>query len=305
MAGVSGSAGAWRFLAGLALGFGASAAWSSLGRKRRLDPRILRALPRTQQAPMVVFVPGLLGSQLLRKDGSVAWLNLGNTFGHHDLSLPRELPFKASRDELYPGFLIGTGFITKMGQALLVVPALGLAYLVAAPTRLAARVAHLAASGAALVVGAGWWIAAVTLWPGSKPWTGGSTDGTVLDLAFGYNGLGRLFGSSPGNGGGPGGGMGGNTAVLRDLGWSTVGLDYSPASVEAARARGLSLVRGDARRLPFPDETFDLVLSTDAWEHVDDHEAAAEHYRAALALAEALGMRALAATVASCLPSPR
>ena len=108
MAGVSGSAGAWRFLAGLALGFGASAAWNSLGRKRRLDPRILRALPRTQQAPMVVFVPGLLGSQLLRKDGSVAWLNLGNTFGHHDLSLPRELPFKASRDELYPGFLIGT-----------------------------------------------------------------------------------------------------------------------------------------------------------------------------------------------------
>lgn len=70
-------------------------------------------------------------------------------------------------------------------------------------------------------------------------------------------------------------GMGGNTAVLRDLGWSTVGLDYSPASVEAAQARGLSLVRGDARRLPFPDETFDLVLSTDAWEHVDDHEAAA------------------------------
>ena len=103
-----GSAGAWRFLAGLTFGVGAAAAWSSLGRRRRLDPRILRALPRAKQAPMVVFVPGLLGSQLLRKDGSIAWLNLGNTFGHHDLSLPREVPFKASRDELYPGFLIGT-----------------------------------------------------------------------------------------------------------------------------------------------------------------------------------------------------
>ena len=57
---------------------------------------------------MVVFVPGLLGSQLLRPDGSVAWLNLGNTLGHHDLSLPRKLPFAASRDELAPGFLIGT-----------------------------------------------------------------------------------------------------------------------------------------------------------------------------------------------------
>ncbi len=96
------------FLAGLALGAGAAAAWASFGRKRRLDPRIVRSLPRARQAPMVVFVPGLLGSQLLRRDGSVAWLSLGNTLGHHDLSLPRRLPFATSRDELHPGFLIGT-----------------------------------------------------------------------------------------------------------------------------------------------------------------------------------------------------
>ena len=102
------SAGAWPFLAGLALGGAAAAAWAAVGRKRRLDPRIVRALPRARKAPLVVFVPGLLGSQLLRPDGSVAWLNLGNTLGHHDLSLPRKLPFGASRDELHPGFLIGT-----------------------------------------------------------------------------------------------------------------------------------------------------------------------------------------------------
>ena len=90
----------------------------------------------------------------------------------------------------------------------------------------------------------------------------------------------ELRGLEPGRALDVGCGMGGNTAVLRDLGWSAVGLDYSPASVEAARARGLTLVRGDARRLPFPDATFDLVLSTDAWEHVDDHEAvAAEAHR--------------------------
>ena len=101
------SAGA-SFLAGLALGGAAAAALANLGRRRKLDPRILRALPRARQAPMVVFVPGLLGSQLLRPDGSVAWLNLGNTLGHHDLSLPRKTPFAASRDQLAPGFLIGT-----------------------------------------------------------------------------------------------------------------------------------------------------------------------------------------------------
>ena len=86
-----------------------AAAW---GRSRAagapLDRRIVRALPRGRRRRAVVFVPGLLGSQLLRPDGSVAWLNLGNTLGHHDLTLPRRLPFAAARDELHPGFLIGT-----------------------------------------------------------------------------------------------------------------------------------------------------------------------------------------------------
>ncbi len=100
------SAGAWPFLAGIALG---ALGWAALGHRRRtLDRRIVRALPRGRTAPAVVFVPGLLGSQLLRPDGSVAWLNLGNTLGHHDLTLPRRLPFATARDELAPGFLIGT-----------------------------------------------------------------------------------------------------------------------------------------------------------------------------------------------------
>ena len=99
------SAARWPFLAGLAL---ARPPGTALGRKRRLDRRIVRALPRGRAALTVVFVPGLLGSQLLRPDGSVAWLNLGNTLGHHDLTLPRRLPFAKSRDELAPGFLIGT-----------------------------------------------------------------------------------------------------------------------------------------------------------------------------------------------------
>jgi SAM-dependent methyltransferase len=67
-------------------------------------------------------------------------------------------------------------------------------------------------------------------------------------------------------------GMGGNTSVVRDLGWQVVGVDYSPASVEAAARRGVMVVRGDARRLPLPSSSVDLVLSTDAWEHVVEHE---------------------------------
>ena len=52
------------------------------------------------------------------------------------------------------GAAVGFGFLTKMGQALLVVPAFGLAYLVAGPTRLRTRLLQLlAAVGSMIVVG--------------------------------------------------------------------------------------------------------------------------------------------------------
>jgi SAM-dependent methyltransferase len=75
-------------------------------------------------------------------------------------------------------------------------------------------------------------------------------------------------------------GGGGNTAVLRDLGWSVTGLEYSPTGAAAAASRDLAVVRGDATRLPFPDASFDLVMSTDVWEHIeDDRSVAAEAAR--------------------------
>lgn len=99
--------GVWPFLAGLAAG-GAAVLASQRRRRPRLHPRIVRALARDSEAPFVVFVPGLCGSQLLRPDGSEAWLNLGNTLGHHDLRLPGRLPLAANRDDLHPGLLIGS-----------------------------------------------------------------------------------------------------------------------------------------------------------------------------------------------------
>ena len=99
-----------------------------------------------------------------------------------------------------------------MGQALLVVPAFGLVYLVAGPTRLRTRLLQLGAALVAMVVAAGWYIALVELWPAAdRPYIGGSTTNSLLELALGYNGIGRLFGGS-GNGGGGGPGGSGNTA---------------------------------------------------------------------------------------------
>jgi 4-amino-4-deoxy-L-arabinose transferase-like glycosyltransferase len=106
------------------------------------------------------------------------------------------------------GALIGFAFLTKMLQGLLVVPAFAAAYLIAAPAPLRKRVQHTLAGGAAMVVAAGWWVALVELWPaGSRPYIGGSTNNSVLELVFGYNGVGRLTGAD--NNGSVGGQTGG------------------------------------------------------------------------------------------------
>ncbi|GII83181.1 hypothetical protein Ssi03_11710 [Sphaerisporangium siamense] len=88
-------------------------------------------------------------------------------------------------------------------------PGFALVYLLAARGRVWRRAGHLAVAGAALAVSSAWWMVVVDLWPGERPYVGGSTDGTVWDLVIGYNGLGRVFGQGGGPGGGDGGGPGG------------------------------------------------------------------------------------------------
>ncbi|GIF09402.1 ArnT family glycosyltransferase [Actinoplanes siamensis] len=113
------------------------------------------------------------------------------------------------------GVLVGFGFLTKMLQALLVVPAYGLTYLVAGPPKPLKRVWQLLLSLGALIVSAGWYIAIVELVPASaRPYIGGSQNNSLLELALGYNGLGRLNGEETGSVGG-GGRMWGETGWTR------------------------------------------------------------------------------------------
>ncbi len=110
------------------------------------------------------------------------------------------------------GVVLGFAFLAKMLQAFLVVPAFALAYLWAGPPRLRKRVWQLLLAGAGILVGGGWWVLVAEVVPAAdRPYFGGSTNNNILQLAIGYNGLGRLTGSETGSigGGGQGGGRGG------------------------------------------------------------------------------------------------
>ena len=115
------------------------------------------------------------------------------------------------------GVLIGFGFLAKMLQAFVVVPGFAVTYLIAAPPRLRRRVWQLLLAGAAMFASAGWWVAIVELSPKSwRPYVGGSTNNSVLNLIFGYNGLGRVTGNETGS---VGGGGNGGTGMWGETGW--------------------------------------------------------------------------------------
>ena len=135
--------------------------------------------------------------------------------------LVRALETASTKWLMLVGVLTGFGFLTKMLQALLVVPAFALVYLVAAPNPVRRRIGQLLAAGAALVVSAGWWIAIVSLVPAAdRPYIGGSQNNSILELTLGYNGFGRLTGNETGSvgGGGGTGGRWGTTGALRLFG---------------------------------------------------------------------------------------
>ncbi len=152
-------------------------------------------------------------------------------------AVTRALERDRTRWLVLAGVLVGLAFLAKMMQAFLVVPGFGLTYLWAGPARLRRRLWQLLAALGGIIAGAGWWVAIAQLWPAaSRPYFGGSTTNSILQLALGYNGLGRLNGTETGSIGfngtsvggtaragaggaaaaGPGGGgFGGSTGIFR------------------------------------------------------------------------------------------
>ncbi|HEX5927529.1 MAG TPA: glycosyltransferase family 39 protein [Baekduia sp.] len=164
---------------------------------------------------------------------------------------------------VWAGVMVGLGFETKMGAALLVLPALAAAYLWVAPRGRLTAVRQLLTGGAAMaVVGLAW---PVLMWltpASSRPWISGTSDNSIWSLILNYNGVGRLDGQAGGPGGtagGPGGGggggmgsvFGGDTGITRlvdaslggQAGW-LLGMALAGGLAVAVLTR---LRRGDAR----------------------------------------------------------
>ena len=77
-------------------------------RRRVFDPRLIPAPAQRDHILPVVVLPGIMGSGLLRPDGTRVWLNVRNAVGQYKLSLPLVLPLSDCCDDLAPGSLLGT-----------------------------------------------------------------------------------------------------------------------------------------------------------------------------------------------------
>lgn len=106
---------------------------------------------------------------------------------------------------VWASVLIGFGFLTKMLAAFFIIPVFVLVYLMFGPVSLGKRIVQMVISAITVVVSAGWWVAIVQLIPAvNRPYIGSSQKNSILDLIFGYNGLGRLTGNESGMSGGNG-----------------------------------------------------------------------------------------------------
>jgi 4-amino-4-deoxy-L-arabinose transferase-like glycosyltransferase len=145
----------------------------------------------------------------------------------------RALETGRTRWLVWCGVAIGLGFETKMSVALMIVPAIAVAWVWMRWERGGALRANLRAlgqllwGGMALMLVGGAGPLLVTLTPAAdRPWISGTADNSIWSLIFGYNGLGRIAGQTGGPGGragGPGGGgaggglFGGPTGIFRLL----------------------------------------------------------------------------------------
>jgi 4-amino-4-deoxy-L-arabinose transferase-like glycosyltransferase len=108
------------------------------------------------------------------------------------------------RDVILCGAALGLGFEVKLLEALLCLPGLIVLLWLGLGTSWRRRAVDLALGGAALALVGVAWAVIVSLAPGRHPWPVGSSDGTVWNAMFVFNGVGKVSGLAADRPGGPG-----------------------------------------------------------------------------------------------------
>ena len=103
------------------------------------------------------------------------------------------------RDIVLAGVALGLAFNVKLFEALIAAPALVVFLVLAAPqARPRAAVIRDAALGAVAALGVGLsWAVLASIAPGRHPWAVGSTDGSVWNAMFVFNGFGKVGSAAP------------------------------------------------------------------------------------------------------------
>jgi 4-amino-4-deoxy-L-arabinose transferase-like glycosyltransferase len=91
------------------------------------------------------------------------------------------------------GAVLGVAFNVKLFEALIVVPAIAVLMVLAVDLPLRRRILALGGSLVAFVaVSLSWIVTASLTSPGGRPWPIGSTNGSIWNVVFGFNGVNRL-----------------------------------------------------------------------------------------------------------------
>jgi 4-amino-4-deoxy-L-arabinose transferase-like glycosyltransferase len=144
-------------------------------------------------------VLGAIASRNAGDAGQDATLTAGDPDGPSSVAVARG-PGGSLGRLLLGGLWVGLAFQAKMIEAWMVLPALGLAYLLSGPGSSARRAGQLAVAVAGVVVAlvSVSWMTAVSLVPAAdRPYVDGSYDNSVFDQVFSHNGFGRFGGQSP------------------------------------------------------------------------------------------------------------
>ena len=136
-------------------------------------------------------------------------------------AIQKSCTFGQTRWLFWSMVLVGIGFNVKMLAAFVVLPTFYMVYFFGSPLSWKRRVLDLVAATFLLFSVSLSWALVVEIYPKDKrPYIGGSSKNSAMELALGYNGIGRVFGGSgnPGMGGRPPGQSGNNPVGMGPAG---------------------------------------------------------------------------------------